>query len=184
MKEPTTKMVKQKVIEERLPISEKEKAWLSSFDFADTFSTTNHVNNIKEISYLIFNTSPAWVETLFSIRNRFAGWFGLRTTLPVEHNEAFRVGGYLKFFKIFSISENEVVLGADDTHLNFRTVLRNDNSERYNIKVTTMVEYNNSKGKIYMNVIKPFHRQVVKRLVGNAFNLKPPVLEPLEEATE
>ena len=159
-----------KVLEENLELTENERSWLSKIDFSDTFSTTNHIDNIEEISKLVFNTTPKWVKTLFAIRNKIAGMFGLKTELPEDYNEDFKVGGYVKFFKIFSISENEVVLGADDSHLNFRALLKNDNSKAYNIKVTTLVEYNNLTGKIYMGIIKPFHRQIVKRLVENAYN--------------
>jgi len=109
---------------------------------------------------------------LFTIRNKVAGIFGLKTEVPKDYNEHFKIGGYVKFFKIFSISDNEVVLGADDSHLNFRAIVKNDKSESFNIKVITLVEYNNYKGKIYMGIIKPFHRQIVKRMVKNAYKEK------------
>ncbi len=136
------------------------------------FSTTNHINNIEEITNLVFNTTPRWVNSLFTIRNKVAGIFGLKTEVPKDYNEHFKIGGYVKFFKIFSISDNEVVLGADDSHLNFRAIVKNDKSESFNIKVITLVEYNNYKGKIYMGIIKPFHRQIVKRMVKNAYKEK------------
>ncbi len=94
---------------------------------------------------------------------------GLKTYIPEDYNENFKVGGYVKFFKIFSISDNQVILGANDSHLNFRAVVKNDASKYYNIKVITLVEFNNTKGKIYMSIIKPFHRLVVKQMVKNAF---------------
>lgn len=161
--------MKRKVIEERTRLTDKQKVLLSKIDFSDTFSTTNHVNNIEEITNLVFNTTPTWINLLFTIRNKVVGLFGLKTEKPKDYNENFKVGGYVKFFKIFSISDNEVILGADDSHLNFRALVKNDKSDLYNIKVVTLVEYNNTKGKVYMSVIKPFHRQVVKRMVKNAY---------------
>ena len=97
------------------------------------------------------------------------GVFGLKTRLPKEYNEDFKVGGYVKFFQIYDIAPSEIVLGANENHLNFRAVVSNTKSDAHNIKVTTLVEYNNRKGKIYMNLIKPFHRWVVKRMVSQAF---------------
>jgi hypothetical protein len=161
-----------KVIEEKIELTDEQKKMLSKIDFVDTFSTTNHINNIEEITNLVFNTTPKWINSLFAIRNKIASLFGLKTEMPNDYNENYKVGGYVKFFKIFSISDNEVILGADDSHLNFRAVINNDKSDSYNIKVITLVEYNNLKGKIYMGIIKPFHRQIVKRMVKNAYKQK------------
>lgn len=161
--------MKKKVIEEKIELAIKHEQWLSNIDFIDTFSTTNHVNNIQEITDLVFNTTPTWIKFLFALRNKIVGIFGLKTGKPTDFNEDFKVGGYVKFFKIYSIAENEIVLGADDTHLNFRALVINTKSECYNIQVTTLVQYNNLLGRGYMAVIKPFHRQVVKRMVMNAF---------------
>ncbi len=160
---------KSKVIEESTKLMADQKTLLRKIDFADTFSTTNRTNSIEEITNLIFNTTPKWVESLFVLRNKIAGWFGLETDLPQDYNENFKVGGYINFFKIYSISDTAVILGADDSHLNFRSLINNDQSKSYNIKVVTLVEYNNLKGKIYMKIIKPFHRQIVKRMVKNAY---------------
>ena len=163
------KKSKSKVIEESTKLMADQKTLLRKIDFADTFSTTNRTNTIEEITNLIFNTTPKWVDSLFVLRNKIAGWFGLKTDLPQDFNENFKVGGYINFFKIYSISDTAVILGADDSHLNFRALINNDQSESYNIKVVTLVEYNNLKGKIYMKIIKPFHRQIVKRMVKNAY---------------
>jgi hypothetical protein len=161
-----------KVIEEKIELTDEQKQILSKIDFVDTFSTTNHINNIEEITNLVFNTTPKWINSLFAIRNKIASLFGLKTEMPNDYNKNYKVGGYVKFFKIFSISDNEVILGADDSHLNFRAVINNDKSDSYNIKVITLVEYNNLKGKIYMGIIKPFHRQIVKIMVKNAYKQK------------
>jgi len=161
-----------KVIEEKIRLNDNQKDLLKKIDFVDTFSTTNHSNNIEEITNLVFNTTPKWVNSLFILRNKIAGLFGLKTVMPNDYNENFKVGGYVKFFKIYSISSTEVILGADDSHLNFRALISDDKSVSYNIKVTTLVEHNNLKGKIYMSVIKPFHRQIVRRMVKNAHREK------------
>ncbi len=164
--------MKRKVIEEKTVLTDNQKDLLTKIDFVDTFSTTNHINNIEEITNLVFNTTPKWVNSLFVLRNKIAGLFGLKTEMPSDYNENYKVGGYVKFFKIFSISDTEVILGVDDSHLNFRALINNDRSGSYNIKVTTLVEYNNLKGKIYMSIIKPFHRKIVKRMVKNAYKEK------------
>lgn len=158
-----------KVIEEHKELTSEMIELLTKIHFTDTFSTTNHRDNIKDITNLIFNTSPKWLELLFKLRNNLVKIIGLKTDIPKDYNETFKVGGYVKFFKIYSISNRQVVLGADDLHLNFRAIIENNTSKNYNIKVTTLVQFNNKKGNIYMNIIKPFHRLVVKKMVKNAF---------------
>ena len=161
--------MKKKVKEEKTELTRNEEDLLQKIDYADTFSTTNHTNNIREITNLIFNTTPAWVNSLFTIRNKVVSIFGLETKVPDDYNDNFEIGGYVKFFKIFAISDNEITLGADDSHLNFRAVIKNDKSELFNVKVITLVQYNNYKGNIYMGFIKPVHKQIVKRMVRNAY---------------
>jgi len=158
-----------KVIEEHKELTSEMIELLNKIHFTDTFSTTNHRDNIKDITNLIFNTSPKWLELLFKLRNNLVKIIGLKTDIPKDYNETFKVGGYVKFFKIYSISNRQVVLGVDDSHLNFRAIIENNISKNYNIKVTTLVQFNNKKGNIYMNIIKPFHRLVVKKMVKNAF---------------
>ncbi|MDG1398955.1 MAG: DUF2867 domain-containing protein [Polaribacter sp.] len=166
------KKMKRKVIEERIRLTDDQKDLLTKIDFVDIFATTNHTNNLEEITNLVFNTTPKWVNSLFVLRNRIAGLFGLKTEVPNNNNQNFKVGGYIKFFKIYSISDTEIILGADDLHLNFRVLINDDKSDSYNIKIITLVEYNNLKGKIYMSIIKPFHRQIVKRMIKNAHKEK------------
>lgn len=164
--------MKQQVIEEKAELTDSQKQLLSTIDFVDAFATTNHINSIEEITNLVFNTTPRWVDSLFTIRNKIAGLFGLNTKAPDDYNEHFEIGGYVKFFKIFNLSDTEIILGADDSHLHFRALIMNDQSDSFNIKVITLVEYQNYKGKIYMGIIKPFHRQIVKRMVKNAYREK------------
>ncbi|MEO9891051.1 DUF2867 domain-containing protein [Aurantibacter sp.] len=160
----------QKVKEEKTRLTDSLSKLLKKIDFIDTYTTTNHTNNIEEITNLVFNTTPTWIKVLFIIRNKIVGIFGLKTEKPVDYNENYEVGGYVKYFKIYGINEDEIILGADDAHLNFRAIVTNKKTDLHNIKVTTLVEYNNLKGKIYMGIIKPFHRKIVKRMVRNAFS--------------
>ncbi|PQJ71908.1 DUF2867 domain-containing protein [Polaribacter butkevichii] len=158
-----------KVKEEKQKLSDELYGLLTTVNFTDTFSTTNHIDDITTITNLIFNNSPKWLELLFTLRNKLVHIIGLKTNIPEDYNETFKIGGYVKFFKIFSISDCQVILGADDSHLNFRAIVKKDASISYNIKVITLVEFNNKTGKYYMNIIKPFHRLVVKQMVKKAF---------------
>ncbi|GAB1856487.1 DUF2867 domain-containing protein [Flavobacteriaceae bacterium MHTCC 0001] len=160
-----------KVIKEASPETDGIKYALKTLDFTDTFSTTNHKDSLKAITHLIFGTAPKWVSALMRFRNVLVKKIGLKTEMAKSFNKNFNPGDTIGFFKIFSIADDEVILGADDKHLDFRVSVYNSKALKNNIKVTTLVAYNNSFGKIYMGIIKPFHVLVVKRMVKQAYRL-------------
>ena len=162
------------VKEEKIPHLLSMEKWLDRIDFSDTFSTTNHKHNIEEISRLVCTMAPGWVKSLMIARNKLVKPLGLKTQLPQDYKESFEVGGYVAFFKIFNITSDHVVLGADDSHLNFRLIVYNDQSRLYNIKVTTLVQFNNTMGGAYIQFVKPFHKLILRRMVKNAYH--PPEL--------
>ncbi len=158
-----------KVRLEKTYISREATSSLIQIDFSDTFATTNHQNDLQTITNLIFNTIPTWLTWLLNIRNWLVQFIGLKHEKPAGYHTNYEVGGYVAFFKIFKISSNEITLGADDSHLNFRAIVTDTQTEHFNIKVTTLVKFNNKTGKIYMKIIAPFHRFVVKQIVKQAF---------------
>ncbi|WP_020536770.1 DUF2867 domain-containing protein [Lewinella cohaerens] len=159
-------------------VSKKEEVFLTEqtsklfdpLDFADTFSTTNHEDSLEEISKRIFTLKSKWIIALFELRNKLVSVFGLKTAIPSDYKEDFVVGGYVGFFKIYAISDEQLILGADDKHLKFRVGIHNTHAVANNIKVTTLVQLNNTFGKIYMAIIAPFHRLIVKRMVGQGYS--------------
>lgn len=159
----------QKVKEEPVFLTEVSKTLLSQIDFADTFATTNLRSSLEEIVNAIFNQSPKWVNGLFKLRNSIVRYFGLKTRMPADYHTNFEEGGYIKFFKILHLSEDEIVLGANDSHLDFRAVVKKTDDPEFNIKVTTLVRFNNKMGRIYMSLIGPFHGLVVRRMLSQAW---------------
>ena len=150
-------------------LTSRATEFIAPINFSDTFSTTNHRDSLEEIAKLTFNTAPKWIQALFAIRNTLGGWIGLKTAPPSDPAPNFNIDGSIGFFKIYDIQEKELVLGTNDSHLNFRAIIYNTDAPTYNIKVTTLVKFNNIWGKIYMTLIKPFHTLVVKGMVKQAF---------------
>lgn len=142
---------------------------LPTVDFEDTFSTTNTADTLKEIAEQIFGSPPKWVALLLQLRNFIVRFMGLQYSVPENYHTQFEIGGYINFFKIFDIGDNYLLMGLDDKHLNFRVVIYNDNTPEWNIKVTTLVEYNNKMGQIYMSIVKPFHVWIIQSMIGRAY---------------
>lgn len=142
---------------------------LDKIDFRDTFATQNKKESLECLAHKIFNQPSVFIKSLFLVRNTLVKLIGLSSSKPKDYNEDYKVGGYIGFFRIYEIKEDEIILGLNDKHLNFRVSIFNDRETKFNIKVTTIVQFNNKAGLFYMNAIKPFHRIVVKGMVKKAF---------------
>ncbi|MCF6269197.1 MAG: DUF2867 domain-containing protein [Melioribacteraceae bacterium] len=146
---------------------------LSNIDYKDAYkavlSDTN--SSIEDIYIGIFAHSPKWINSLLALRNKIVGVFGLDNNKGATKitKENVRVGSKVGLFKIYEITENEIIAGEDDDHLNFRVSVLKQNNE---VTVTTVVQYNNIFGKIYMIAVLPFHKIIVKSILKNAVKNK------------
>lgn len=156
-----------KVIQEDLAKEIFGREILTRIDFLDTYSTTNHLNTLEEIVALIFNTMPKWIQVLLKLRNRLVRVVGLKSVETTSKKESSK-----DVFKIIELEKENIVLGVDDSHLNFRVVVQKTNADFYNIKVSTLVEYHHFLGRVYMWFVKPFHKLVVKQMVKQAFRIE------------
>ncbi|VXB50307.1 DUF2867 domain-containing protein [Massilia sp. 9I] len=119
----------------------------------------------ETLARFIVSHQPAWIDRLTSLRDMIVACFGLKTARQLaqlaSREQAERVG----IFRIYSRSENEIVLGEDDSHLDFRVSFLCGPQE---LTVTTVVHCHNLLGRTYLFVIAPFHRLVVKASLRRA----------------
>jgi len=76
---------------------------------------------------------------------------------------------HIDFFPVLSESDEKIVLGLDDRHLDFRILLERQpkaNCARY--RLTTLVKRHNLFGRIYLFLITPFHKLIVRSVLTNA----------------
>jgi hypothetical protein len=149
------------------------------YNYVDSFvgDITDNENKIKaiDVAKAFFSSAPQWVDKLFTLRNKIVRVFGLKT----NDNDANRaellanfkgeVGEQLGLFKVYNSTQNEIVLGEDDKHLNFRVSLLVEQSSSVpftkNIIITTTVEFNNWFGKLYFLPVRPFHKLIVPTML-------------------
>lgn len=140
-------------------------------DFDDKIS-------IHDIAETFVKPGPEWVEILFKIRNKIALVFKLKTPVSIikeniKDNKKWATGAQAGIFKVFAKSENEIVLGEDDKHLDLRVSLileKNGLNEREKrITVTTVVKINNRLGRCYFFIVKPVHKTMVPFLLKQKF---------------
>jgi hypothetical protein len=108
--------------------------------------------SVAEISKELMQL-PAWVSWLFKLRNAIVGVFGLKA------------GKSDVAFPIISQTDNEVVSGLGDTHLDFRASILKDPTAS-TISLTTVVHFNNVWGRVYFLPVKPFHKIIMRSLLG------------------
>ncbi len=104
---------------------------------------------------------PGWVRALMRLRNAIVRPFGLKGSGPPNTREMIGI------FPVLSRSDEQMVLGFDDTHLNFRIVVdvRPAGDTQQVVNVTTLVHRKILLGKLYLAVITPFHRLIVRTML-------------------
>jgi hypothetical protein len=130
--------------------------------------------SIVDIFFGIFAHHPLWMKLLLIVRNKVASLAGLDAPtaseiLRVEIKDRYVVGEKIGVWPIFSISENEVVAGRNNQHMDFRlSVLKARDGDRASVFVSTICTVHNLSGKIYLFFVVPFHRYGVRKLMANA----------------
>lgn len=98
---------------------------------------------------------PGWVDWLLRLRNILVIPFGLTAAIPG--------GETIGHFPVDQRSDTEVILGFDDSHLNFRISILTDGNHAY---AATWVHRNNALGRAYLAVIMPFHVLIMRNAIS------------------
>ena len=151
----------------------------TNFEYIDSYQgyyldMENQVSS-KDIGKAFFTSAPKWTARLFELRNRIVSIFGLKTSEKTNnreellHNFNCEPGEKMGLFSVYHRTENEVILGEDDKHLNFRISLYKEDvgisSDRKKLTISTIVKFNNRFGKLYFLPVKPFHKLIVPRML-------------------
>jgi len=127
-----------------------------NIDYCDVYQIQKKTGKTaEEISKEIMQM-PKWASILFKLRNRIVGVFGLKTDKNSEKTDT--------FFTIIKNTENEIVMGEVDKHLNFKLSILKNNIEN-TISLITIVHFNNIWGNIYFFPVKPFHKIILKTML-------------------
>jgi len=163
-----------------LPAESRLKAYLGKGDFLDCYSVSLRSRpdlldvDMRVLANHILNGDIKWMKTLLTMRDRLTGLIGMKTTdklaleqssLPLEQRQ---VGDRLEFFKIYSISDNEIVLGEDDWHQDFRVSVLRTTGRSPRVFASTCCKRHNAAGYAYLALILPFHKLIARSVLDNA----------------
>lgn len=123
-------------------------------DFLDCYACPATIP-VREAAAIIA-AFPDWARMLLRLRNLLMRPFGLRAAAPADQP-------HLGPFPIVSETPDEILLGFDDRHLDFRiSVLASDGL----VHCSTWVAPHNPAGRIYLTAIMPFHVLIVRNSVA------------------
>ncbi|MBK8802168.1 MAG: DUF2867 domain-containing protein [Fibrobacteres bacterium] len=150
----------------------------TNFDYVDSFHAefTDKRDSIDifVLGEMFAQPGPKWFEALLAIRNKIASRFSLKTSAKPSETRTlgrrnWEIGEQVGIFRVFGKHRNELVLGENDRHLNFRVslLLSEDTTDptRKFYTVSTAVEFNNRLGRWYFAIVKPFHRLIVPLMI-------------------
>ena len=141
---------------------------------------------IQDVAQRIFIGFPRWIEGLLALRDLGVTAFGLKTSAGLQTDKTVREqlspGEAVNFLRVRDLSETEIILGEDDSHLDFRIAVRRDGEQHGRISLATWVHTHNLLGAVYLRTILPFHVMIVRsRLTAMATSFAPGVGGRAEE---
>lgn len=159
-----------------LPAGSLVAALLPSFgDHADAFRARVDPASFPDVDAamqaLFARDAPAWVAAAMRTRDAVVGTlFGLKTSRELRD-----APGRSSIFEVLDRSSQEIILGEDDRHLDFRvSVLYERSGHDAFVTVSTIVRFNNTLGRAYFVPVRPVHKLVVPAMMRRVLAASPP----------
>ena len=160
--------------ETKIPARSLLKREEESFDyidsFQDLFSEKGQATSLTKVLQLFVSGGPKWADSLLNLRNKIVKPFGLKTSDSITDEQSdsinYEIGNRVGIFLLLDKTENEVILGDDDKHLNFKVSLLLapivNKIDKKKLSLTTVVKFHNLFGRLYFLAIMPFHKLIVR----------------------
>lgn len=143
---------------------EHPESVLPGAQFADSYALTvsGQALDAASAAHRAFGRVPRWISALMALRNIIVRPFRLVTAAPKRAKSA-----AIGFFPVISQAPERMVLGLNDRHLDFRLVIdvTQLGEDRQEVTASTFVHTHNLFGRIYLAVVKPFHRIIVPAML-------------------
>jgi hypothetical protein len=146
---------------------------LPLFDFADAFRCQlpeNEAHNIDSVTRAIFLTTPQWIAQLLKLRNAIVRPFGIKTSIdavPSSKQGELQPGTAVGVFEVLDRGQNEeIMLGEDDKHLDYRVSIQlKREEEKCWVVVSTVVKLNHWLGRAYFVPVRSVHKVIVPAMM-------------------
>jgi hypothetical protein len=148
------------------PLRAELSSGLAPIDFADCYHAQLQRRGLTalQVAHAMFADPPGWIRGLMAARDAVVGRLGLKTAQAAGAGGA-KVG----IFPLRSERPEEVVLGLDDRHLDFRIwVSVREAPHGSDVWMSTLVRYNGVSGRIYLFLIMPLHKLLSRHMLKRA----------------
>lgn len=179
-----------KIVVQEINISSTSLAieLLTRIDFADAFKCQlpeDQPQSIDSVTRAIFLTLPQWIAGLLELRNAIVYPFGLKTSInaaPSSSRDELQPGTAVGAFEVLDRRLDEIILGEDDKHLDYRVSVRLEREAgRCWVVVSTGVKFNNWLGRAYFVPVRPVHKIIVPAMMR--YGLENSISNVLSEAS-
>lgn len=133
------------VVETALPTESLLNARVTPADFLDCYAVPASLSPREAARTIV--SFPKWARALLFVRRIVTVPFGLSQDGPSATD---KIGP----FPVEQESENELIAGFDDKHLDFRIAVLSQDARVY---LATWVHPHNIGGRLYLSSILPFH---------------------------
>lgn len=165
-----------KVTQINIPIHSLLRHTHQKLDYQDCFQASfldrDSLATPTETCMAFLLSVRALKQKLLNRRDKIASLFAIQkakdTEMPELTNFKYETGEQLGSLKVFYRNNNEIILGANDRHLNFKISLLLEDAKpngKRSLNFSTGVIFNNSLGRLYFLFIKPFHKLISRRLL-------------------
>ncbi|GAM32851.1 hypothetical protein P23_3388 [Acinetobacter calcoaceticus] len=151
-----------------LPHDSQISSQLNNAYFHDSWSIVLGQPDLSVFQQLIklFHHTPQWIEWSMNLRNKITSKIGLKDLGSFKQIDAHKkeneyvAGDRIGIFTLLQRTENELVVGDDDKHLNVTlSIYKNEKTQV--LTITTVVHIKNLLGRLYMLPVIPAHRKIV-----------------------
>lgn len=157
-----------------VPASSEIARSLMGADFHDCYQLLIESNtpSALELYLNIIRKTPGWVNALMVLRNRIVPLVGLKNIGGLDKIEEkpvseYRVGDRVGIFSLRYLSENEIILGDSDKHLNVKvSVYKQSNGKQHSVALSTVVHIHNTLGRVYMFFVAPAHKIIAPAVLA------------------
>lgn len=160
-----------------VPLASALSQDLHNAHFYDCYSTAIVADQCSafELYLSVASRMPAWVNFLMDVRNKIVPLVGLKDAGrldaidPNKPASSYRIGDRVGVFSLVAMSQEEVILGVVDTHLNVKvSVCKTHISGQPSIAVSTVVHIHNALGRLYMFLVAPVHKVIALAVLSRA----------------
>ena len=121
-------------------------------------------NDLEVLTRIALERQAGWIRALTVVRDTVMATVGVKSSRAIGAAAVARGLKVIGYLPVLSKSAGELVMGGDDRHLDFRVGVqqRPGVPDGRELVVATVVHCHNGLGRMYLAVIAPFHRTILR----------------------